>query len=155
MAVTLLLALPVSLVVAQPLRPPAERHLERVEHFKKVRLIEILDMKEDQSVRFFARMNEHEKMKRELMQEKMKALDKIERLVRNKADEKEFEAIFPEVAAVEGRIAEEDRNFQLGLRDVLSAEQRAKFLLFERQFERELREAMREVQRRRHRMDEP
>jgi len=85
-----------------------------------------------------------------LMKEKMDVLDKIERLVRNKADDKEFEALFPEVATINANLQLEDRKFFEGLSDILSAEQRGKFLLFERHFERELREAMREVQKRRH-----
>ncbi|MEK9138138.1 MAG: hypothetical protein AAB393_13515, partial [Bacteroidota bacterium] len=63
----LLLILACSMIVlspsafAQPPFPPDERRpFERIEHFKKVRLIELLDMKEEQSVRFFARLNEHE-----------------------------------------------------------------------------------------------
>ena len=150
------LLLSVTLVHAQPGRMSEQRPFERIEQWKKVRLIEMLDLKEEQSVRFFARLNEHENVKRELMKDKGEALDKIERLVRNHADEKEFDKVFPEVAAADARIAEEGRKFFDGLADILSAEQRGKLLLFERHFERELREAMREAQqRRRHRMEEP
>lgn len=139
-------------VIAQPFPPDDRRPSERIEHFKKVRLIEMLDLKEEQSVRFFARLNEHDNVKRDLMKEKMDVLDKIERLVRNDAEGKEFEKLFPEVAAVNDRMVQEDQKFFNGLSDVLSAEQRGKFLLFERQFEKELREAMRDIQRRRMRM---
>ena len=146
---TLLLFSPVH---AQPFQPDDRRPFERIEHFKKVRLIEMLDMKEEQSVRFFARLNEHDNAKRDLMKEKMDVLDKIERLVRNHADEKEFEKLFPDVTAMNEKIVEEDQRFFSSLPDVLSAEQRGKYLLFERQFERELREAMRDIQGRRMRM---
>jgi hypothetical protein len=139
-------------VQAQPLGPDERRPFERIEHFKKVRLIEMLDMKEEQSVRFFARLNEHDNAKRDLMKEKMDVLDKIERLVRNHAEGKEFEKLFPEIAALDERLAREDQKFFSGLSDVLSAEQRGKYLLFERQFDRELREAMRDIQHRRMRM---
>ena len=139
-------------VIAQPFPPDDRRPSERIEHFKKVRLIEMLDLKEEQSVRFFARLNEHDNAKRDLTKEKMDVLDKIERLVRNDAEGKEFEKLFPEVAVVNDRMVQEDHKFFNGLSDVLSAEQRGKFLLFERQFEKELREAMRDIQRRRMRM---
>ena len=125
---------------------------ERIERFKKVRLIEMLDMKEDQSVRFFARLNEHDNAKRELFKAKMDLLDKIERLVRNHASESEFDKVFPDVASANAKIFEDDQKFFDGLKDILSVEQRGKFLLFERHFEQELREAMKEVQKRRHRM---
>lgn len=112
----------------------------------------MLDLKEDQSVRFFARLNDHEKTKRGLIQQKMDDLDKIERLVRNHAEAKEFESLFPEVMATNQKIVQEDEKFFNSLTDILSVEQQAKYLLFERQFERELREAMRDIQHRRMRM---
>jgi hypothetical protein len=139
-------------VQGQDAQPDDRKPFERIEHFKKVRLIEILDMKEEQSVRFFARLNEHENAKRDLMKEKMDILDRIDRLVRNHSDDKEFSKEFADVAAVNAKIFQEDGRFFDGLSDILSAEQRGKYLLFERHFERELREAMRDVQRRRMRM---
>lgn len=145
----LILICSASLATAQPFRMGNERPPERLEQFKKVRLIELLDMKEEQSVRFFARLNEHENMKRDLMKEKMALLDRVEKLVRNDADPKEFESVFPEVAALNAKIQQEDQKFFDGLGDILTAQQRGKFLLFERHFERELREAMREIQKRR------
>jgi hypothetical protein len=129
-----------------PDMPPGDRRpSERIEHFRKVRLIEMLDLKEEQSVRFFARLNEHESTKRAIMKEKMDLLDKLERLVRNHAEEKDYEKLFPDIAAINDRVVLEDKKFFLGLSDILSAEQRSKFLLFERQFDRELRDAMRDM----------
>jgi len=136
-------------LLAQPFHMGDQRPSEKLEQFKKVRLIELLDMKEEQSVRFFARLNEHENTKRGLMKEKMDLLDRVEKLIRNDADEQEFEKVFPDVAAANARMQQEDQKFFEGLKDILSAKQRGKFLLFERHFERELREAMREIQKRR------
>ena len=78
---------------------------------KLERLVEMLDMKEEQSVRFFARLNEHENAMHSLGQERMELLDRIERLVRNEADAKEFEALFPQVAAVDDRMGGERKRF--------------------------------------------
>jgi hypothetical protein len=152
-ATTMLRAQPAG---AEEGRPGEEaRPLERLEQLKKVRLIEVLDLKEEQSVRFFARFNEHESRKRELAKAKDEVLDRLERLVRNHADAKEIEKMFPEVAAANAKLVGEGAQFFDSTSDILSAEQRAKLLLFERHFNRELREAMREAQRRRHRGDEP
>jgi Spy/CpxP family protein refolding chaperone len=137
--------------LAQPPQGPDPHSIERIERWKKMRLVELLNLNEDQSVRFFARMNDHETARRELMKKKGESLDKIERLVRNRAEAAEFEKVIPEVLAADDAIRAEQRKFFTGLGDILTAEQRAKFLLFERQFERELREAMREVQRKRYR----
>jgi Spy/CpxP family protein refolding chaperone len=138
--------------LAQPPQgPPDSQSIERIERWKKLRLIELLNLSEDQSVRFFARMNEHETARRAMMKQKGEALDRLERLVRNRAEASEFEKVIPEVLTAEDQIRAEQRKFFTGLSDILSVEQRAKLLLFERQFERELREAMREVHRKRSR----
>jgi Spy/CpxP family protein refolding chaperone len=136
--------------LAQPPGPPQEgRSFERIQQWKKIRLIELLQMNEDQSVRFFARMNEHDTERREMMKKKSEMLDRVERLVRNRAEPAEFEKAIPDILAAEDQIRAEQRKFYLSLTDILTPERRAKLLLFERQFERELREAMREAQRRR------
>ena len=122
---------------------------ERIERFRKMRMIEMLDLKEEQSVRFIARFNEFENATKDLHRQRDEVLDKLERLVRNNADPKEIERIFPEVEAVSRKIGEERLKFFNGLSDLLSVEQRAKLLLFERRFENELRDAVREAQQRR------
>lgn len=126
-----------------------DRPYERIESLRKVRLVEILELKEDQSVRFLARMNEHDNNRRTMIKERGEALDRLERLIRNKADDSEYEKAFADVAAVDDRLTTERRSFFTGLSDILTPTQRAKMLIFERRFEKELREAMREAQRRR------
>ena len=129
--------------------PGTDRPFERIENLRKVRLVEILELKEDQSLRFLARMNERDNARRTMMKERGEALDRLERLIRNKADDSEYEKAFADVAAVDDRLTAERRSFFAGLSDILSPTQRAKMLIFERRFEKELREAMREAQRRR------
>lgn len=147
-----LLLLPVMLF-GQPGRPGdtqgSDRPYDRIENLRKVRLVEILDLKEDQSVRFLARLNEHDKARRDMMKERGDALDRLERLIRNKSDDSAFEKGFADVLAVDDKLTAERKSFFSGLSDILTPTQRAKMLIFERRFERELREAMREAQRRR------
>lgn len=130
-------------------QPPGGPPLERIERFKKMRMVELLELNEEQSVRFIARYNEHESKRRDLMRQRDEILDKIERLLRNKAEAKEFENAFTDVIELNRRMGEERLTFFNGLSDLLTIEQRAKLLLFERRFENELREAMREARQRR------
>jgi len=132
-----------------------DRPSERIDNLRKVRLVELLELKEDQSVRFLARLNEHDAARRNLMKERGDALDRLERLIRNKAEDGEYEKAFADVAAVDDKIAAERKSFFTGLSDILTPTQRAKMLIFERRFERELREAMREAQRRRREQSQP
>src|SRR5574340_659192 len=57
--------------VAQPPGPgwgPDKHSFERIQQLMKMRMVETLDLNEEQSVRFIARFNEHEKHRRELME---------------------------------------------------------------------------------------
>jgi hypothetical protein len=147
-----LLLLP-PMLSAQPGRPGdqqgTDRPSDRIENLRKVRLVEVLELKEDQSVRFLARLNDHDNARRALMKERGDALDRLERLIRNKAEDGEFDKAFADVAAVDDKVTAERKSFSAGLSDILTPTQRAKMLIFERRFEKELREAMREAQRRR------
>jgi hypothetical protein len=140
----------------EPTPPPGDRGpenrrmMERVERVKKVRMIEMLELSEDQSARFVARMNEHEARHRDLIRQRQEVLDRIDRLIRNRAEDKELEKAYQEIHDLHIKTAEEGNVFFTGLKDILTTVQRGKLLLFERQFERELREAFRETQRRRH-----
>ena len=132
---------------AQPRPDSPRRPFERIERWKKVRMIEFLDLSEEQSSRFFARLHEHEKRRRALNAQHTEGLDRLERLVRNRAAGPDYLPAFQEVMEVQANIGALDREFFESLDDLLSVEQRAKFLLFERQFERQLRDAFREMRR--------
>lgn len=136
-------------VYAQPGLPMDGQGRERIERFRKMRMIELLDLKEEQSVRFIARLNEFENVRRDLAKQRDDILDKLDRLVRNNAEEKEIEKTFVEVETVSRKIGDERLRFFNGLSDLLSVQQRAKLLLFERRFESELRDAVRERMRER------
>ena len=101
-------------------RPPEGRPFERIEQLRKVRLIEMLELKEEESVRLMARMTEHESAARELMKERGEALDRVERLVRNKAEAKEYEKAFADVASADDKVIAEKRKFFAGLADILT-----------------------------------
>ncbi len=153
MMIALVLGLLAVQAQAQPGRPGDPR-FERVEQLRKVRMIDELGLKEEQSVRFFARLSEFDKRRRDLMHERHEMLNKLEQMIKDNADEKELEKMFPVMAGLEQRMAEEKARFFASLSDVLSVQQRAKLLTFERTFEKELREAVRDTQRRRMRTEE-
>jgi len=125
-----------------------------VEQWKKLRMIEMLDLNEENSVRFFARLNEHEKQEKELMKQKGDALNRIERLVRLEAEDEEYGEVFEEIALMDANLQNLQQEFFVGLQDILTTEQRGKLLLFERHFDRQLRGALREMGRRREQMRE-
>jgi hypothetical protein len=141
-------------VCAQEGPPPDDqgnqgRGYERIQQLRKVRLVEMLELREEQAVRFMARFNAFEEQRKKSMDERGEAMDRLERLVRNNADSVEYEKAFAEIMKIDERLVGDRHSFIAGLGDILSIEQRAKFILFERRFQKELREAMREAAHRR------
>jgi hypothetical protein len=112
-------------------------------------MIDALDLSEEQSVRFFARLHERDGAREGLRQKKMAALDKLERMVRNDVKSEEYSGMFPEVNELDQELLDLDRKFFESLSDIISEEQRAKLMLFERQFHRELQDALMTIQRKR------
>ena len=159
MRMVMMIALMLVAVAAQaqpeprPGQPPDSR-FERLEQLRKVRMIDELGLKEEQSVRFFARLSEFDKRRRDLMHDRHEMLDKLEQMIKDNADDKELEKMFPALVNNDQRMGEEKMKFFGSLSDVLSVQQRAKLLIFERAFEKELREAVRDTQRRRMRTEE-
>ncbi len=132
-----------SVSVSQPFGPQGQKpgH-ERVQRFKKMRLIEVLKLNEDESVRFFAKQNAHEEKVRDFMKSRNDALDAIGSKVRDKADAKEIQKLSASVMDADEKVFAERKRFQEELRNFLTPEQFGRFLVFERNFEHRMREAM-------------
>jgi chromosome segregation ATPase len=153
-------------------QPPGEKFQERmgperIEKFKMIRLIEVLDLPEESAVRFTVKANEHEKLLRDLrkmqaeMQEKLdEYLKKAEEAAKNKVQyEKKLKELQKQLDQFEenrGKMLDEEKRFLKELKELLNSEQMAKYYLFQRDFEKELREAMKRLRKDmpRHRMRE-
>jgi hypothetical protein len=129
---------------SQPDDMPMHRGRERVKQFRKLKLIEVLDLNEEKSLRFFAKLNAHENIIQELQKHRNDLLDTLEILVKAKASDKSFERIFDALLVVEPKITNERKSFRNEVKDLLTTEQMAKWLVFERKFWGEVRERMQE-----------
>jgi len=121
------------------------RRPERLEKFRKMRLIEVLQLKEDDAVRFFAKQSAHEDKQRDLMKERNNALDEIETTVKDKHDDKKLDELTGRILDLDRLIFEERQRYQNELKGFLTPEQFAKFLAFERNFGRQVRSALEEL----------
>lgn len=124
---------------------------ERIERFKKMRLVETLKLNEEEAIRFFAKQSAHEDKMKELMESRNKALDKIQDIVQDKGDRKDMSKLTDDVLDVDQKIFAERQRYQNEIRTSLTPEQFGKFLVFERNFEHHMREAVKDmIQDRRH-----
>jgi DNA-binding ferritin-like protein len=120
------------------------KNREKLEQLEKIKLIESLDMDEDTSIRFFARRNES---KREIQELEKKIEDIIFELEKSfntedkNQDEKQKQLI-SEMLKNRESIELKRNQFINSLGDILSTEQIAKLIVFEKKFRDEIRNVL-------------
>ena len=116
--------------------------LEQIEEWEKMKLIKVLDLSEENSIRFFARRNEHQKRVREILNQRDQLAQEIEKEIKDGA--KVSDAVYQEqvnrMLEFEAKMMKERESFIKSLNDILSPEQIAKLTVFEIRFRREVRE---------------
>ena len=116
---------------------------ERIMQLEKIKLIETLEMDEETTLKFFARKSESDREVEEIQKAIDEKLDMMEQLVNsdNSLDE-EFRTGLDELNFMHQKLVENKTNFIKSLNDILSYQQIAKLVLFERKFREELRRAI-------------
>lgn len=118
------------------------RHHDRIEELKKMKLIEVLDMEEETSVRFFERRKEHQKRMQKLMSKRDSLLEEIDSNLSKNAEPAAFDNLINELHRVETSISKERQTFFQSLSDILDKKQIATIIIFEHQFQQKLRDLM-------------
>ena len=141
-----LLLLPAARLSAQApqMRGPA---LERVEQYKKLRLMETLKMDEETSIRFFARYDKHVAALRDIGKERTVLIDELEDLRKSNAGNDALEKKIQEIVKNEEKVSDERARFLQEIRGVLPVAKVADYIVFERNFNQNLREIMRDIAR--------
>mgnify|MGYP006314490523 FL=1 len=120
------------------------KNMEKLEQLEKIKLIESLDMDEDTSVRFFARRNES---KREIQELEKKTDDIIFELEKSFNSEDKYQdekqkQLISEMLKDREAIEMKRNQFIKSLDDILSTEQIAKLIVFEKRFREEIRNVL-------------
>jgi len=127
-----------------PMQGPAA---ERIAQYKKIRLMEVVQMNEEASVRFFARYNKHEENIRDIGRERNDLIDRLQKLSKSNSNDAALENVIKDIGMSEEKLLEERTKFIKELKDILSLKQLSQFIVFERNFNKNLRELMRDVAR--------
>ena len=125
-----------------PTRRPAA---ERIAQYKKLHLIEAVQMNEETSVRFFTRYNKHEEDTRAIGKERNALIDQLQKMNKSNSNDEEIEKIIKDIGMSEEKVLEERTKFIEGLRDILTLKQISEYIVFERNFNKNLRELMKDV----------
>ncbi len=121
---------------------PAFRAKERLGEFKKLKLLEILDLDEATSTKFLSKYNAAEK----IIQEKHKVLQDaildLEYLIRKKASKDEIAKQSQKVMDAQKDLSNTMFEQQKEIKSVLNEEQFARYLIFENRFRERLQQAI-------------
>lgn len=146
-----LLFFTMSMTLGQQRRGPGQPWggFDRIESYKKVRMLEVLKLGEDQSIKFVSRYNKHQDTMHGFEKERNALVDKLDEQARSDAKDLDYDQTLNSLLDLDKKISGERLQFLDEIKEVLSHKQIAEYIVFERNFTKELRQAIREVQRER------
>ncbi len=127
----------------QRMRNPRQNKIDRVERLKQMKLMEDLQLGEEESVRFMAKRKVHEEQMRDMEEERSRILDELAISLEDKAGDDKISGTCDRVLETDRKMFEERKRYQDEMRKLLSPVKYAKLLIFERNFQSQVRDAMR------------
>jgi hypothetical protein len=126
---------------AQKGRWQDEEAREKFEQLEKIKLIETLELDEETTLRFFARRSEHRKQQDEIQQTIQQKIDDLDVIFKSGrvAAADEIKKSINEINELQLKFDKNRMEFINSLSDIMSYEQIAKLMIFEKRFRNELR----------------
>jgi hypothetical protein len=121
---------------------------QRILEFKKVRLLEILKLDEQTSVKFLSRYSKFSDDLAQVWIERENLINELEVKI-NRGDKDGYDKLMQDIFELERKENELKVNFYNELKGILSDRQIAQVIVFERNFNREFINTLREMQRER------
>jgi len=141
--ISLLVLIVLSFTFSVNAQPP-ERMGERMQALKKIKLLEILDLKEEESDKFLIKYNALEKNIKEKQDQLKDVSDDLEDALRDNKDDKEL-------AELSSKVLKSHKDFQdavskrfTEMKEVLTEKQFAKYLVFEKKFLDKVKEILKD-----------
>lgn len=118
-----------------------EEAREKFEQLEKIKLIESLEMDEETTLRFFARRTEHKKQQDEIQQRIQQKIDDLDVVFKSGrvATVEEIKKSINEINELQLKLDKNRVDFINSLSDIMTYEQIAKLMIFEKRFRNELR----------------
>lgn len=121
---------------------PVERAKEKIEAFKKMRILEVLEISGETADKFILRYNELDKDMKDRVAKYEDAINALEDAIRTQSDDKIIQEKSQNVLNAQKNIHKIIEDRPTYFKDVLNTEQLGKYLLFEKRFEDRLREML-------------
>lgn len=130
------------LLVPGQAQPKKQRNiLKKIDQLERVKLLEVLEMDEESSVKFFVRRKEFKERTRFVRG----SLDSLQKHIEEKIESGEkvnYKALAGEYTKLEAEMHKLRTDYISSNADILNDEQMAKLIIFERVFRREIQELM-------------
>lgn len=133
-----------SISFPQQMREKGMKHRDKLEQLEKIKLIEALDLDEETSIRFFARRNDSKKEIQELEQKADAIIFELEKSFNSddKNQDEKHKQLISDMLKTRESIEPKRNQFINSLDDILSTEQIAKLIVFEKKFRDEIRNVL-------------
>ncbi|MEO0122578.1 MAG: Spy/CpxP family protein refolding chaperone [candidate division WOR-3 bacterium] len=123
---------------------------EIIEKVRVYKLTEELDLSEEQITKLFPRLKEMRKNEQEFHKQRMEIIQKLKELLDEKAKEQEIVKTLNRLQELQKKRFESQLKELEEIKQILTPEQQAKFIIFQEEFEKEIRDLIREIRWRRH-----
>jgi Spy/CpxP family protein refolding chaperone len=141
----LLLLIPFFVVMLMAQENEADDPRAIIEKIRIYRLTKELDLTTEQAVKFFPRLNELQKIDKDFRSQQMEILEELRTLVRNNAEDREILQSLSRYESLFKDKVERQLSKMKEIRTLLTPVQQAKYLIFQDEFEREIRRMIKEV----------
>jgi Spy/CpxP family protein refolding chaperone len=121
-----------------------------IEKVRLYRLIQELKLTDEQSTKLFPKLQEMRKNEHAFHTERLEIVEKLKKLLGENASDGELTKVLDEFAAAFKKRAQSQAEELQSIRGILTAAQQAKFLIFQDEFEKEVRDLIKEVREHRH-----
>ncbi len=119
---------------------------KRIEEIRRFKLLDYLDLEEEQAVRFVTREKNFSKEEKRREEERNKIITQLKKAVEQGSSEDELKTLIDRYTTIGKEMTEARLAYFRSLGDLLTVEQQAKYLLFEKKFKDEIRRIIRKWQ---------
>ncbi len=141
----------ISLCFAQG--PGGKDPREIVEKVKIYRLAQYLDLTTEQAEKFFPRLSELHKVEKEFHAERMEILRELEHVLHGEISDTEINKVVLKYEDVQKKKIEKEERKLREMQEILTPLQRARYIIFEEEFNREIIDMIKEIKK--HRRQQP
>ena len=116
-----------------------KNRVNKLQQLERLKLIDVLNLNEETTLRFFARQKEFRNQMEESKEEGKRLLKKMKSLIENGNKKNELKSTINKYLTLDEKVANKKNEFIKSLSDILTEEQIAKLLVFEMKFREDIR----------------